>query len=382
MTTTLTVRKVETPADFKAFFAFPWKVYKDDPNWVPPLLSTRSELLSKTKNASWEYMDGDYFIAWRGEQSVGTIAAFINHRHNEHWHEHIGWFGSFEVLDDPEAAQALLDTAEAWVKAKGYATIRGPQTFTTHEEVGLLIDGFEQPLLLYPYHRPVYQTYIETAGYAKSMDMHSYYYDWDLVARDGLDLRLQKIVDWRMKKGGVTVRASTKATLKADFELVKALYNDCWDANWGFTPLTERELDAMVKSLGMIVDPSWLMFAYVDDKPVGMVLAVDDLNQAIKYADPRPGMPEIVTLLRLLWNWKVQNKITRARVPLLGVVPEQRTKGIDLVLCFRAIQALRGTHIKSADGGWILESNQDMAGTLKGFGMEIYRTYRVYEKAL
>ena len=374
------VRTADSPADFKAFFDFPWQVYKDDPNWVPPLVSMRKELVSKEKNAAWEYMEGDYFVAWRGDKPVGTIAAFINHRHNEHWKTRVGWFGAFECYDDQEAATALLNTADEWVRSRGYPVIMGPQTFTTHEEVGLLIDGFQQPLLLMAYHRPYYQKLIETAGYAKAIDMNSFYYDWDQVARDNFEGRLAKIVEWRMKKGGITVRPSNPKDRRGDFEIIKALYNDAWDANWGFVPLTPRELDAMIESLGLVFNPDWTYFAYIDEKPVGLVMSVGDFNQVLKYASPRPGVPEPFTLLRAAWHWKVRPKINRVRVPLLGVIPEHRNKGVDLVMIYHLVLALKNTGIKQADAGWILESNQDMAGMLRGFGMETYRTYRMYEK--
>lgn len=382
MAESVSVRKVETPADYKAFFEFPWAVYKDDPNWVPPLLSLRRELLSKEKNAAWDYMEGDYFVAWRGDKPVGTIAAFINHRHNEHWKQHVGWFGAFDVYDDAEAADALLKTACDWVKAKGYETIMGPQTFTTHEEVGLLIDGFEQPLLQMAYHRPYYQRLIESNGFAKAMDVNSFYYDWDLVARDNFEERLAKIVEWRMKKGGITIRPSDPKNCREDFKLIKQLYNDAWDVNWGFVPLTERELDSMIESLGLVFNPKWTYFAYVDGEPAGLVMSVGDFNQVLKYANARPGVPEFITMLRAAWHWKIRPKINRVRVPLLGVIPEHRNKGVDLVLIYHLVRALRDTGIMQADAGWILETNQDMAGMLRGFGMDTYRTYRVYEKAL
>src|SRR5512145_355428 len=147
------VRPVKTPSEFKAFFEFPWTLYKDDPNWVPPLLSMRHDLLDKHKNPAWdEYMEGEYFAAWRGDKIVGTIVAFVNHRHNQFHQEHVGWFGMFETYDDQEVATALLDTATEWVKARGYDAILGPQTFTTHEDVGILVDGFTRPVLLMPYN--------------------------------------------------------------------------------------------------------------------------------------------------------------------------------------------------------------------------------------
>ncbi|MBK9122401.1 MAG: hypothetical protein IPM16_04660 [Chloroflexi bacterium] len=382
MSDSVQIRKVETKADHKVFLEFPWRIYRADPNWVPPLLSMRRDVVSKEKNAAWEYMEGDYFIAWRGDEPVGTIAAFINRRHNEHWGTNVGFFGAFEAIDDESVAHALLQTACDWVKAKGFPSIIGPQTFTTHEEVGLLIDGFEQPLLLMSYHHPYYQRLIESFGFVKSMDMNSFYYDWDMVADEGTEERLGKIVEWRMKKGNITVRPSDPRQRRADFEIIKQLYNDAWDSNWGFVPLTPRELDAMVESLGLVFNPDWTYFAFIEGKPVGLIMSVGDFNQVLKHVRPRPGIPEPISLIGALWHWKIRPKITRVRVPLLGVVPEHRNKGVDLVLVYHLMKALRNTGIQAADCGWILETNQDMAGTLRGLGMPTYRTYRIYQREL
>src|SRR6185369_10729032 len=250
MSQAVTVRKVENAADFKAFFEFPWTIYKNDPNWVPPLLSMRRDQLDKHKNPSWEYMEGDYFAAWRGDKIVGTIAAYINHRHNEFHKEHIGWFGAFEVFDDQEAATALLNTATEWVKAKGYDAIRGPQTFTTHEDVGVLVDGFTRPVLLMPYNMPYYKTLIEGAGFIKSMDVFSFELSRQGAAEHATGERLERLTKAVMKRNKITVRPIDSKRLKEEFNLFKEIYNAAWDKNWGFTPMTPKELDGMVTSLG------------------------------------------------------------------------------------------------------------------------------------
>lgn len=378
----VTVRKVETQGDFRAFFEFPWHVYKNDSNWVPPLLSMRRDLLSKEKNPAWEYMEGDYFTAWRGDQCVGTIAAFINHRHNEFHNEKVGWFGAFEVYDDPEAAQSLLNTADEWVRGRGLPVIRGPQTFTTHEDVGLLIDGFAPPILLMPYHAPYYRGLIETAGYTKSMDVHSYTGSWDLLEKNNMRQRWEKAVQWLSKRSNITVRPINRKNLRREFELFKEIYNAAWSENWGFVPMTEKELDGLIEGLGLIFEPELACFAELNGEPIGFLLAVPDFNQVIHRAYPRPGEPEPLTLVKALWHWKLRPKMTQVRIPLMGVKKEHRTKGVDLAMYYQVINNFRKFNFTRMDCGWILEINHDMAGVLKGFGMEIYRTYRLYEKQL
>ncbi len=380
MIDSLHIRKVTSRADHRAFFAFPWTVYRHDPNWIPQLKSMRRELLDKQKNPAWEYMEGDYFLALRGEQVVGTIAAFVNHRHNEFSDESVGWFGAFEVLDDVEAAHALLDTALEWVRTHGLDTLRGPQTFTTHEEIGLLIDGFAPPVLLMPYHPPYYQGFIEARGFVKSMDYFSFYYDWKLLQEFGYEPRLERIVQRVTRSGSITTRPIDRKRLHEEFALFKDLYNRAWVANWGFVPMTERELDALIEGLGMIFDPDLALFAEVDGEAVGFIIIVPDFNQVLRCARPHPNTPELVTLLRALWHWKLRPKINQGRVPLMGVVQEHRTRGIDLLMYYRIMLTMRAKGYQSLDSGWIVENNQDMMGVLKGLQMQIYRTYRLYEK--
>jgi GNAT superfamily N-acetyltransferase len=378
---TVQVRKVEDQADFRAFFEFPWILYKDDPNWVPPLLSMRRDLLDKKKNPAWEYMEGDYFAAWRGDKIVGTVTAYINHRHNEFHDERVGWFGSFDVYDDQEAATALLNTAADWVKAKGYLTLRGPQTFTTHEDCGLLIDGFTRPVLLMPYNPPYYRQRVEGAGFHKAMDIYSFYMDRERGGTPGYFERLEKVTKRQMERKGISVRPINRKKLKAEFELFKTLYNAAWEKNWGFVPMTDKELDALVHSLGQFFDPDLAFFAYVHGEPAGFIMAVPDFNQVLERANPRPGVPEAVSLVRALWHWKIRPVMDWARLPLMGVKADYRGIGLESVLMYHVLCALLAGNFEHCDAGWILETN-NLVSIAKGIGMEIYKTHRFYEKAL
>lgn len=360
---------------------FPYQLYANDPNWVPPLLSMQHDKYTKTKNPAWEYMVGDYFLAYRGDRLVGTIAAYINHRHNQFHGERVGWFGAFEVDDDADAAAALLDAAAQWVKAAGYPTIRGPQTFTTHEETGLLVDGFTRPILLYPYNPPYYAGFIEAAGYTPVMDTYGFYLSQAKVKEVGLDERLERVTKAIMKRGKISVRPLDPHNLSADFQLFKAIYNVAWEKNWGFVPMTARELDALVASLGQFLDTDLAFFAYVDNEPAGFILGIPDFNQVLQKAQPQPGIPEALTLLKAVYHWKVKKAMNWVRVPLLGVKHEYRKKGVDAVLYHYILQAALNGNYQHSDSGWILSTNETMVSIAKNFGSEIYKTFRYYEKA-
>ena len=383
MADVLEVRRVGDKADFRAFFEFPWRVHAGSPEWVPPLLSMRHELLDKQKNPAWSYMEGDYYVAWRGAQPVGTIAAFINHRHNETHDERVGWFGAFDVLDDQEAATALLDTAADHVRRLGYEALRGPQTFTTHEECGLLIEGFGRPVLLMPWNPPRYQRHVEAAGLVRYVDLYSFAMSREMSADSGLTQRLERITRQVMKRNRITIRPIDRKDMAADFRRFRELYNDAWDRNQGFVPMTEAELDALVASLGQFLDPDFAFFASVDGELAGFVLGVPDLNQVLQKAAPRPGVPEPLTLLRAVWHWKLRPVIDTVRIPLLGVRERFRNKGVDVALYYHILAACQAhARLQHADGGWILESNEAMMSVARNMRLVPYRTHRLYERQL
>lgn len=381
MSTSLTIRKVESAPDLQAFFEFPWRLYQDEPNWVPPLVSMRRSLLDKQKNPDWKYLEGDYFAAWRGDRLVGTIAAFINHRHNEANQEHIGWFGAFDVYDDPEAGAALLNVATDWVRSRGYDAIAGPQTFSTHGDCGILVDGFTRPVLLMPYNYPYYAHMVESAGFNKKEDLYSFHLSKAQALQMGLNEQIQQVVRTLTEQNGITVRPIDRRHLRSEFELFKEIYHGAFNDTGGFFPITERELDHMVTRLGRYFDPDYAFFAHIGDEPVGFVMGVPDFNQVLQKAKPRPGVPEALTLLRAFWYWKVRPTMDWLRVALLGVKTTHRKKGVAVALYGALVEAcLKGTKVAHVDCGWISEKNDPMLGIVQRVGLERYKTHRLYEK--
>lgn len=375
------VRKVENEADFRLFFEFPWVHYAHDANWVPPLVSQRRDLLDKKRNPAWEYLEGDYFIALRAGEVVGTIAAVINHHHNEHMHEHIGHFGAFETINDQAVADALLTAAGDWIRARGYDAIRGPQTFTTHEECGLLVENFSQPQILMPYNPPYYQQLIEQAGFVKVMDVYSIYQNREILKRNGTIERFGRIADHALKRSGITLRPLDMRRKKEEFKIFADIYNNAWDINWGFHPFTTKELDALVSSLGDFVDPKLAFFAEHEGRAVGFALGIPNLNEVLAKVYPRPGVPEWWSMLKAAYYWKVKKVIRSVRLPLMGVIPEFRNKGIDLALMHAISSAILPTQYENFDAGWILETNTLLSIVAKVEGKP-YKTHRFYEKSL
>lgn len=375
------IRPIADKSEFNAFFKFPWTLYKDDSNWIPPLLSIRRQLLDRSKHPAWKYMDGEFFGAWRDGELVGTIVALINHEHNRYHNENVGFFGMFETINDMEVAQGLLNTATEWVKAQGADAVRGPANLTTNEECGLLVKNFDAPVILMPYNPPYYQDLVEGAGFDKAMDLHSMYLDRPLIEKHDTLNRLEKLVKRATKRSNITIRNINMRRKKEEFRIFRDIYNDAWDANWGFVPMNDEELDALIADLGMLVEPELAFFAEIDGEPVGFALSVPNFNEALAKAFPRPGVPELFTLAQVGWHWKIRKSIRGVRMPLMGVKSEHRNKGIDLAFFLALMKAMLPSQYDYLDSGWILETNQLISISVN-LGNEIYKTHRMYEKSL
>lgn len=378
----VTIHTVETIPEKKAFLRLPWKVYAGNPYWVPPIFSERMNFLNPDKNPFFHHADVALYTAQRGEEIVGTIAAFTNHRHNEYQNENVGWFGFFEVLEDPEAARALLETAQSWARERGHTSIRGPAQFDTNEECGLLVDGFDDsPRILMTYNPPYYQDYLEENGFRKAIDLWAY----KLATREFTKIsgqRLNRITNKILDRRNITVRNLNMKAFDAEVEKVKNLYNGAWSKNWGFVPMDDAEFDHLADQLQAIIDPDLVFIAEREGKPVGFSLTLLDLNNPLRLAYPKPGSPEWWVMAKLIWHWKVLGRINWVRVFALGVIDKYRNLGIDAIFYYKTAQAAIQKGIKFGEMSWILEDNKEMNRPIRAMGGEIYKTYRFYEKDL
>lgn len=378
----LTITRVETLPQRKAFLSFPWKVYEGNPYWVPPLFSERLAFTDPEKNPFYNHAEVALFTAQRGGDVVGTIAAFTNRRHNEYQRENVGFFGFFEVLKDEVAAEALLKRAENWARAQGHTTLRGPAQFDTNAECGLLVDGFDDsPRILMTYNPPYYMEYLENNGYQKAKDLWAY----KLATKEFIDIsneRLDRLTKKILQRRNITVRNLDMQRFDAEVEKVKTLYNSAWSRNWGFVPMDDDEFDHLAEELEAILDPELVFVAERDGEALGFSLTLLDLNQPLRLAYPRPNTPEWWTMAKLLWHWKVRGKIDWVRVFALGVVDQYRSLGIDAIFYYKTAQAAIRKGIKFGEMSWVLEDNTEMNKPIEAMGGKVYKTYRFYEKEL
>jgi GNAT superfamily N-acetyltransferase len=373
------IRRVESKGDRKQFLDLPYRLYATEPRWVPPLRIERKEHIDPAKNPFFEHAEVQFFLALRDGRVVGRISAHVDHNLNEFQDNRWGLFGFFECEDDPEAARALVDSAEAWLRERGRDRMVGPMDFTTNDECGLLIEGHERPpIILCPWQHAYYQPLLEEAcGLAKAMDLLM----WELHISDKSKVHqaIWDMADAVEAKHGIVVRPFRKRDLQDEVTKFLEVYNSAWERNWGFVPLTEQEVRHYAKQLKPVLDENWAMIAERKDdgEVVGAALTLPDFNQVLaKVKDGR--------LLPFGWLAALRNrkKVDRVRVFALGVKPEYQHTGVAARMYQMHFEAAERTPQTGGEMGWILETNKAMNRAMEGMGGTVVRRYRVYEREL
>ena len=378
----LTIKPVKTLEDRKRFLSLPWKVYKNDPHWVPPIFSERLHFTDPEGHPFFQHAEVQFYLALRGDEVVGTIGVFTNHLHNEYQNENIAFFGFFEVLEDYEAAEKLLETAESWARDRGHNALRGPAQYSTNEECGLLVDGFDDPpRILMTYNPRYYLEFLEKAGYKYARDLLAYALSVEDF-HETIGDRLEKLTKRILERKNITIRNLNMKKFDEEVDKVKVLYNSAWSKNWGFIPMTNPEFDQLASELKSILDPDLVFIAEKDGETVGFSLALEDLNEPLRLAYPTPTTPEWWVMAKLVWYWKVLKRVSWVRVYALGVIPEYRKSGIDALFYYLSAQAAQKKGLKMGEMSWILDNNDLISRPAEAMGGKVYKTYRFYEKSL
>ncbi|HVH66229.1 MAG TPA: hypothetical protein VM716_00015 [Gemmatimonadales bacterium] len=353
------------------FIAFPYDLYRGDPVWVPPLRMDVRTMLTPTKNPFFQHAELQCFVGLSDGRTVGRIAAIKNDAHNRTWSDRVGFYGFFESVNDPATATALFDAAGRWLRDKGFRVMRGPMNPSINDECGLLVEGFDTPpTILMPHNRAYYVALHEGYGFAKAKDLLAF-----ASGATQLPERIARAAKILAERKGITLRPLNMKRFKEEVELVKALYNQAWERNWGFVPLTEAEIDHLAKQLKPIVVPDLVCFAERQGQVIGFAVALPDLNVALRHNPSGRiwGLPTI------LWHAR---RIRRVRIPLLGTLKEYRLTGVD-ALMYHWIWSKGLEHGYTwGEGGWILEDNAPMVNAALQLGFRPYKTYRIYDKSL
>jgi len=352
-------------------------IYRGDPNYVRPLDMDMKDRLS-LKNPFFEHAEGVLFTAHRNGWCVGRVSAQLDREHQARYKDDLGFFGFLDTIEDEEVAKALLNAAERWLRAKGVKRIRGPLSLSINDEMGCLVDGFDTPpMLMMPHHRAYQGGLIEKAGFAKVKDAYAWRY-----TVNNLNERTRRVYEEVEKMPEVTVRHVDMKNLDADLRVIMDVFNDAWSDNWGFVPLTERELSKLAADLKLFAIPELSYIAEVEGEPAAVALALPNLNELIKDMNGKL-MP--LGLPKLLWRLKVVGPRS-ARLMILGIRRKLRNQrkyaGLSMYLYAKLNASGKRLGIEWGELSWTLEDNAPVNTAIKLMGGKIYKTYRVYEKEL
>ena len=377
MSSPIEVSLVSSRKDRAAFIKFPWRIYKNDPAWVPPLIIERKAFLDRKRHPFYLHGDAALFLAKRGTETVGRIMASDDPNYNALHQSNVGCFGLFEAIDDREVAAALFRAASDWLRAKGRDEIMGPIDYSTNYVCGLLIDGFEHPpTILTSHNPPYYERLIESCGFSKVID----FYAWWFPDAAGAVPRLRRLAAKFAKRNQATIREGNLKDIGGEAQRLREIYNQAWSENWGFVPFTEAEIEHMTRELKPIVIPEWTLFAEVDGEPVGFILAVPDINVALQKINGRLtrfGLP--IGLIKLLYH---KSRIKKGRLIALGVIEKYRRAGIAEMLVLRVMEHGMINRGVVGELSMTLENNFMINRFLEAIGATKYKTYRIYRRSL
>lgn len=367
---------VENKHALKSFIDFPHRLYENDPFYVPELFIGQRDMLTPGKHPFHDHSEVKLFLAYDGDRIVGRIAAINNNNHNRVYQKKEGFFGFFDCINDQEIANMLLDTVARWLRKEELESMMGPANFSTNETCGLLVKGFDgMPRVMMPYNFPYYLTLLEKYGFRKKVDLRAYYYDGTDYNDRSISLleRLQE----RLARNAINVRKVNMKNFKKEAGALREVYNQAWDHNLGFVPMTDKEFDHMAKDLKLILDPDFCLVAEKNGKLVAFALAVPDINPILKTIKRGRLFP--FGFLKLL---SMKKKVKGIRIMVLGVIDGYRKMGIETCLYAMIIKAFQQKKLAYAEASWTLEDNDLINKAIERINGVPYRTYRILTKSI
>jgi GNAT superfamily N-acetyltransferase len=363
------IEVIEVLGSLDDFIKLPLPLYAGDALFVPQLTGEMRTHFSPA-NPFFKHASAKFFLARKDGRPSGRIVSFVNRVHNEFHGEKTGFFGFFESVRDLQVALALFGKAESHLRAEGMEVMRGPMNFSTNEECGFLLEGFdESPVIMMPYNPPYYNEFAESCGFRKAKDLYAYIYRMRERLPEKV-LRVAAIVE----KRGITVRPINMKNFESDMMIFKEIYHSAWEKNWGFVPMTDEELEYSAGRLKQIIIPELTLIAEEDAKPVGFMGLVPDFNFVLKHMSGR--MNPVSIAKAIYYSRKIQD----LRTMLLGVKKEFRNKGVEALLFREGFETAK--KFRRVEFSWILEDNIPVQRTIEMLGAELYKKYRIYEKKL
>jgi hypothetical protein len=371
----LNVIKLDTDSrrDVYRFVDLQFRLYRDCPQWVPPLVDDLKLQLNRRKYPFYEHSEAEFFLAARDGRDVGRIAVLDNRHYNEHWGKRRAFFNLFDAENDPEVAQALFRASEDWARSRGLTEMVGAKGFLQGDGIGVLVDGFEhRPAIGIPYNHAYYAALIEGAGYRRQRDFFSCY----LPGSGQLPERVRAIAAKMMAHRGFTIRTfATKKELRGWVPAIVQTYNDTFEHNWEFNPITPKEAKVIGERLLMIADPKLIKLVMKGDTIVGFLFGYPNISAGIVRARGR--------LWPFGWFW-ILREFGRTKwcdMNGAGILAPYRGLGVNAILYAEMEKTIRQGHFEHADLVQMEESVLTLADA-QTMGGRIYKTHRIYEKEL
>ncbi len=368
----IVIKRVESGGDRRRFLDFPWTLYRNDPNWIPPLRANAKEMVGFVPHPFYARNSIQTFLALRDGEPCGRIAAILNRGHNQRYDERRGFFGFFESVDDQDVADGLLDAVRQWFFEQGVFQLRGPTNPSLNHELGLLIDGFDSPpTFMMTYNPPYYERLLENYGLRKSQDLYAFWGHRSLLP--AISEKLQPVVEGILGHYDVTLRPLDRSRFREEVEMFLSIYNRALTNTWGFVPMSPDEVRHTAKGLQHLIVPELAVAAEVDGRVVGVTFGLPDYNPRIRAIH---GRLFPFGVFRLLTN---KRGIKRVRIISTNVLPEYQRMGIGLLLMHGLVPQAMAWDLQEAEFSWVLESNKLSFGALKKGGAKITKTYRIYD---
>ncbi len=377
MTDTLEIKPLtRSAAAVRRFLQVPYAIYAGDPNWVAPLLMDLQKVFTDA-NPLFEHAVMQLWVARRGGRDVGRVMALEDRLHNDTHHERTAFFGFFESVDDHEVATALVEQTTSWARQRGANRLLGPMNPTTNDECGLLVDGFDRPpVFMMTYNPRYYVPLIERAGFTKAKDLLAYYFDLSGTPMQRFERIWSK---FQKREPNIRIEPVRKRTLESQLAQIQRVYNEAWEKNWGFVPMTDAEIRFVATRLKPLLVEGLTQVALEGDTPVGFLLASSDFNEGFQPLKGRLLSPGLFKALPYLLQWKTP---AICRVLTLGVKPSHRGRGIEAAMLTHGLRTGFGLGFTHVESSWILEDNTAVQRVIELFGGKVYKTYRLYEKAV
>jgi len=372
------VRKLDTTRarDVRAFVRFPFDLYRDCPQWVPPLRPAMRAALDRDRYAFYRDSEADFFLVENQGRVLGRIAAIHNRPYNAFHHSQAAFFYYMEVVDDVQTSRLLFDALFDWSRERGLDTVYGPKGMIRSDAHGALVEGFEhRPAIGVPYNHDYYDRLIQDAGFVKELDYMSGYLSADFQ----LPQRVHDIAERVKARRGYTIRSfTTKDELRQMTPAVHKIYQQAWAQVWGYYPVSEDEIRAMVERIVSIADPRLIKVVMKGEEAIGFVIAYPDISAAIQRTRGRVWP---FGWVRLMLESK---RTTWVNFNGVGIVPQYQGAGANAVLYSELAKtfAQSGRRFQHGDYVQVAETNLESLGDATRLGFPMYKRHRIYRKAL